>query len=297
MKSLTVLVLILALPTLTWAQGSSTAETHLKFLFPARILSMGEASVADPDNATSSFSNPACLVSSKSTEISFSQVQWVQDIQTQLLSTSIPLSVGTASFALTSTNVGDIEVRDIPGPALGTFTAHFTTIQAGYGLPLFQDISIGATAKYLYDKLYVDEASGFGLDFGALYKSPLEGMTLGLSLTNFGKMGRYRAQSPDLPSRANVGADYQVTENDFRFVGDFAVSRETTSGTTLTHFGAEANYTDLLSVRLGYQTGYDNRGLSAGLGVRYSIATLDYAFVPFSQGFGEAHIITVSIHF
>ncbi len=294
MKSI-ILLILLTLPAVAWAQGSSTGESYLKFLFPARVLSMGEAPIADPSNATSSFANPACLASSNSAEIMFSQLQWIQDVQTQLLSASVPLPLGTASLAISSTSVGDIEVRDVPGPSLGTFNAHFNTFQVGYGATLFQDFSFGATAKYLYDKLYVDDASGFGVDFGALYKSPMDGLTFGLSLTNYGNMNKLRTQASDLPSRSNLGLNYQIFESEFKFIGNLAVSKETNSGTTAIHVGAEVNYNDLLSLRLGYQTSYDIRGLSAGLGIHYSILQLDYAFVPFSQGFGEAHIITMAV--
>ncbi len=294
---LSAIFVCLILPSIAVAQGSSTGESYLKFLYPARVLSMGEAAVADPSYATTSFVNPACLVSAKSPEIMFSQLQWIQDIQTQLLHTTLPLSFGTVSLGISSTSVGGIEVRDVPGPSLGTFSAHFTTFQLGYGTAIFDNVSVGTTVKYLYDKLYVDEASGFGLDFGGLYKTPLEGLTVGFSLTNFGKMGSFRAVSSDLPSMAIGGVNYQVNENDFDLIGDAAVSRETNSGTTAIHVGGEATYSDLVSLRIGYRTGYDARGISAGLGIRYSLLQLDYAYVPFSQGFGDAHVITVAIRF
>jgi hypothetical protein len=187
-------------------------------------------------------------------------------------------------------------VRDVPGAPLGTFSAHFTTIQLGYAAAVLEELQLGATAKYLYDKLYVDEASGFGLDLGALYKSPYDGLTFGVSVSNIGRMARFRSQASDLPTTSSLGLNYQFKESDFQFTGDLALSREMISRTNAIRAGAEATYDDLLSLRLGYQTSYDIRGISAGLGIHYSILRLDYAFVPFSQGFGDAHIITLSVN-
>lgn len=289
------LMSLLLLPTFVRAQGSTSGDSYLKFLYPARVLSLGTATVADPLNSTSSFLNPASLTASKSLDVMFSQLQWIQDVQTQILNTSFPFVTGTLSVTLSNTGVGNIEVRDVPGPPIGTFDAHFSTIQLGYALPITEGLSVGASGKYLYDKLYTDDASGYGIDLGALYALPVEGMTLGVSVTNLGSVASFRTQKTDLPSQANAGLDYRFTGNDFEFAGDFALSRDIRESLTSAHFGAEATYNKLLSLRLGYLTGYDIRGFSAGLGVRYSLIHLDYAFVPFSQGFGDAHIITIGI--
>ena len=58
--------------------------------------------------------------------------------------------------------------------------------------------------------------------------------------------------------------------------------------------GVESTYDHVLSFRLGYQTGYETQCLSAGLGIVYSFARLDYAYVPFLLDFGNAHIFTLT---
>jgi hypothetical protein len=296
MKSLTILLLLI-LPGLSLAQGTSAGEASLQFLYPARILSMAGAPIADPNDAATSFANPACLASGKSVEIMFSQLQWVQDIQTQLISTSVPLAIGAAAFAISNTSVGDIPIRDIPGPELGSFSYHSTSFQLGYGLEMFPELSIGATVKYLYDKLYVDEASGYAIDLGTLYRTPIDGLSLAATLNNIGQMNAFRAQKTDLPTQAGLGAYYSVKSEDFEFVSALAVGQETAAGgTNHISVGGEVTYNKLLSVRIGYQSGYDIRGLTAGLGIRYSVIKLDYAYVPFSQGFGNANILTIGLN-
>ncbi len=295
MKSLIIFVCFL-LPAYGLAQGTSTGEASLKFLFPARILSMAGAPIADPDNSTASFLNPACLASGKSLEVTFSQLQWIQDVQTQLLSTSLSLPIGTVAFAISSTNVADIPIREIPGPALGSFSSHSTAFQLGYGFNLLPELSMGSTVKYLYDKLYIDDASGYAIDLGALYRSPFEGLSFAVAVTNLGQMNAFRSQKTDLPTKVDLGGYYSVSSGDFDFVSSLAIGRETTTGgTNGFRLGGEATYEKLIAIRIGYQTGLDIRSLSAGIGIHYSIIQLDYAYIPFSQGFGDANIITVGV--
>ena len=46
--------------------------------------------------------------------------------------------------------------------------------------------------------------------------------------------------------------------------------------------------TAVLALRLGYQTA-DNRGLSGGMRIRVRSWSVDYAYMPFSDGLGQAH--------
>lgn len=286
------------LPTLLNAQGSSVGEANLKLLFPARTTSMAEAAIADSATMTSYFANPACLASSNSVQVMFSQMQWIQDIQTQQLATSLPTSLGSFVFALSNTSVNDIPIRDTPGPPLGTFDSHSTVFQLGYAFNPAQEYSIGASVKYLYDKLYQDEATGYGLDLGVNYRSPIEGASVALAILNVGKMNAFRSQKTDLPTRVDAGIQYAFSAEDFGFLGGVVLGHETASdGLTNFRVGGEVTYEQLLAVRIGYQTGYDIRGLSAGLGIEYSLVQLDYAYVPFSQGFGNANIITIGFKF
>lgn len=284
------------MPFVVLAQGTSTGGSDLKFLFPARILSMADATIADTANATSSFVNPASLASGKGPEIMFSQMQWIQDIQTQLISTSVPLLDGTIAFAISSTSIAGIEIRDVPGPPIGTFNAHSTVFQLGYGMIAIKDVNIGATVKYLYDKLYIDEASGYAIDIGGIYTTPVRGLALGATLTNIGRINKFRSDYSNLPSSLTVGVNYGYAVDQFKFVGAVMGSHKTVPGLNAIHLGAEVMYSDLIAARIGYQTSYDIRGISAGLGIRYAILQLDYAYVPFSEAFGDANIITIGIH-
>lgn len=53
-------------------------------------------------------------------------------------------------------------------------------------------------------------------------------------------------------------------------------------------WGVERSYRNL-SLRAGYQTGYDEKNFSFGLGITYRNFHLDYAFVPYQSDLGSAH--------
>ncbi len=286
-------LLIFFVPAVALSQGSSRGFVSLKFPLNAFDAATSEAFVSDPMSLQSVRLNPANIASRESYDIVFSHMQWIQDIRTENLSLAAPLIFGSLSFSLANTSVDDIELRDQPGPPLGTFSSQATVFQLAYGIEATNALKIGIASKYLYEKIFVDEATGLGFDAGAIYLPPVKGLSLGFAVTNLGNLSAFRAQQTDLPSQVRIGGTYAF------FLGATtlrtAASYASELGTSNSHLGlgGEFTYRNQFSLRLGYQSGYDSRGLSAGLGIRYSIVSIDYAYVPFSLDLGEAHIFTI----
>ncbi len=294
MKTIACVTLVLLMfPALLIAQGTSVGSAELKIAQTGRFASMGEASIADEGTLSSAAVNPANLNRQKTAELLFSHVEWIQGVQSEFFVASLPYSFGTLAFSISNTNVNDIEIRDRPGPPLATFSARSAAFQASYATSAPNELSVGGAIKLLYEKIYADEASGLGFDVGFVYHFSLPGLMLGISATNLGSMSKFRNEGSDLPTRMNVGASYNLTESDFNFffASRYAISSEKEGN----HFnnGIEVSYRQTIAFRIGYQTGYDSRGFSAGLGFRYEFAKLDYAYVPFSFSLGNAHLFTI----
>ena len=223
----------------------------------------------------------------------FSHTEWIQDVQTEYLSLAAPSDLGSFSLSLGSTSVNGIEIRTIPGPSIGTFDAQSVYFQLTYGIALSQNIRIGIAPKYLYEKIYVDETTGFGIDAGVLYTPPVNGLSLGCSLTNLGSLTAFRVERIDLPTQISVGGTYAINLDQMIFRAAAAFSREIE--TSINHFciGGEATYNHAITARIGYQTGIDIRGFSAGIGIRYSFIVIDYAYVPFSLDLGNSQLISI----
>ena len=290
-------LLLIAFPGFLFSQGSSRGAVSLKLPITPFVGATGESFVADPADLQSLGLNPANLASHESYGVMFSHTEWLQDTRTEFLSLAVPLDLGAIAFSIANTSVDGIEIRDVPGPALGTFNFQSASFQIAYGLEISQSIRLGIAPKYLYEKIYVDEATGYGIDAGILYKPSLDGLILGCSLTEIGSLGAFRSTQTDLPSQVRVGGTYAFAVKEFSSRTALAFSSEL--GTPHRHFclGGEASYNNTVALRFGYSTGYDVRGFSMGIGILYSIAVVDYAYIPFSRQVGNAHIISIGIIF
>jgi len=209
-----------------------------------------------------------------------------------------PFNFGSLAFSIANTSVDDIEIRDIPGPAIGTFNFQSTSFQLTYATKLTESISVGISPKYIYEKNFTDESSGYGIDAGILYSPSIDHLILGLSLTDIGSLSAYRTEEIDLPTVIRIGCTYSIPL-DKTILIRAATSFSSELNTSIKHFnlGGEMIYDNTLFARIGFQTGYDLRNISAGLGLCYNVAVIDYAYIPFSGEAGNAHIMSICFNF
>jgi hypothetical protein len=280
-----------------FAQGTSTGSSQLKIPLDARTAALSQANVADDGQLSSWLLNPANLYSRGNLTVTLTHSQWIQDIQSEFLAAQIPISWGTIGLGISTNSVPGIEVRDIPGPSLGTFSARFTALQLGIAASPVQNVSFGASAKYLYEKLYADDATGYGFDVGLLYETPITGLQAAVAVTNTGSLDQFRQERSDLPAFCRGGLAYSSSSNDFAFSVNASFASDLQQNESHLLGSLEATYNNAVSARLGYASGYDSRGLTGGLGIRYEFLQFSYAFVPFSLGLGDAHLFTLAFQF
>jgi hypothetical protein len=108
-----------------------------------------------------------------------------------------------------------------------------------------------------------------------------------------GSLAAFRKERTDFPSQIRLGGTYSFSLGEIVFRAASGLSSELGLSVNHAHFGAEATYNQVVTARFGYQTGIDARGFSAGMGIRYSVVVIDYAYVPFSMLMGNAHIISI----
>ncbi len=293
MRRHTFIFLLWVVPALLFAQGNTAGSSYLKLPTSARSAALGESLVAEAGNLSASMFNPALLALKTNTELQLTHAEWIQQVQFNHFTGSIPYPFGTFSIAVSSTAIDDIEVRDKPGPAVSTFTARATSAHASFGTLMGTNIALGFGAKVLYEKYYINETTGVAFDAGLVYLAPLDGLTAAISLTHFGSMSQLKNERSDLPTQTRFGAAYRTRSGPFSILVSSQVSNEIESVESRIHFGAEIMYDQSVSLALGYQTGYETRGVSGGVGFLYDVLRLDYAYVPFSLGLGDAHLITI----
>lgn len=298
MKRAFLLVLVLSSVIIPQSAGNS-GLSFLKIGFGARNIAMGDIGVVSSNDLTSLNYNPAILAGYTSPEIIFTHNEWLQDVRSEVFGGSVRFLGLPLAFGVNTTRVPDIEVRTRPGDAESKFTAQFFSGSASTGFYLLDNLSIGATAKYIYEGMFSDDANGWGFDFGAFYTTSIEGLSIGAAVRNLGSMNQLRFEETKLPSDFSFGAQYFFALNNINSevkVGT-AYQKYTDSDDSHINIGTEFYYDKLLALRAGYQTGYESKGFSAGVGLTWSKLFFDYGFVPFKYNLGTTHIISIKLKF
>jgi len=281
------------------AQGAGqTGLAFLKLGIGSRALAMGEAYSADASDPSAVYYNPASLSLSKSTQIMLMHREWIQDTKTEFLGAQSAVDRFAYGIGINSTSVDNIEVREVPGPPEATFSARNVAMGISAAYEIYPSLSIGVTGNFLYEKMLVNEASGYGLNFGALYQMP-SNVRFAMSVSNLGSMSELDQASSKLPATLRLGASYHTPLEAIE--GDATTSVDVVSvsedNTPHIHFGGELSYKETFAIRAGYQTGYETKNFSAGFGVRYGMFQLDYAFVPVQLDLGSTHTFSLGINF
>ena len=298
MKKIILISIISASVVFAQSAGSS-GLSFLKFGFGARNIAMGDAGASASNDLSALFYNPARLNSVEMNEVMFMHNEWIQDVSSEIGGIkwnmfSLPWAVG---FNVTS--VDDIEVREIPGEPVSTFNANYFFMSLSSGFTVINDLDFGASIKYLYEGLLNNQANGIGFDFGLNYKTPVNGLTASTVIKNIGSMNALRNEETKLPADFRLGSSYQFGVESAKLDIITAAEFQKYLDADDIHFnlGGDIVYDQLLALRAGYQTGYESRGFTAGLGIMWSSLRFDYAFMPFSLGLGNANLFSLQFKF
>jgi hypothetical protein len=294
-------VLILMFPVLSiYAQNDGAANTGMSFLklgVTSRAVALGEAVVSFTDDASATHYNPANLFLGSNVNVMFMHNEQVLGIRTEFLAGKVKYNKFAFGFHMNSTSISDIEVREIPGPPQDVFTAQNFDFALSGAYKINDNIQFGVTTKFLYEKIYINNASGYAFDFGGLYHK--DKFAAGISFANYGSMGALVNEKIKLPASVRLGASYlfdipKLNGGLRAAIDGFKVND---GGKFHINGGAEFVFRDLLSIRAGYQTGYDDRSFTTGIGIKYKAFNLDYAFVPYKYSLGNSHTFTLGTSF
>jgi len=300
MKNIIAIILSLLLTGWAFAQNDGAGNTGLSFLklgVSSRAVSLGEAVVSNSYDASATHYNPAAMFLGSDVNAIFMHNEQILGVRTEYLAAKVKFNRIALGFGLNNTSINDIEVREIPGVPIDNFTAQNFAFGISGAYKINDMVQVGVTAKFLYEKIYIDNASGYAFDLGGLYTK--ENLSIGAAISNLGSMTELRTESTNLPASGRLGASYLIVipniDGGVRVGADgFKVFD---GGKFHINAGAEFLYKDFLSIRAGYQSGYEDRNFTTGLGLKYKAFSLDYAFVPYRYSLGSSHTITVGTSF
>ncbi len=291
---LSILITILPLQSIN---AITSGFSFLKTGISPRAISMGESYSMNRFEPSSTFYNPAFLGLSSKLELQFIHKEWFKDSRIEYLGFATQINKIRFSIGINSFSIQNIELRTIPGPPEGTFTARNLALSFSSAYK-FKDVTIGLTTKLLYEKIYIYEASGFAFDLGALY-SYSDYLNANISINNIGKMNPLLNQSSKLPInlRFGISSYYELGETKFRIYPALQLLTIFDEKKNHIQTGLEIDYDNLISFRIGVQSGYSTHNISTGFGINYKAFTFDFAYMPLKYSLGNSLSFSTKIAF
>ena len=311
----------------------TVAASFLEIEVGSRAVGMGGAYVAVVDDATAVYWNPAGLARIHKSEVVLIHTNWLVGTSFDFVAIAFPVgNFGTIGASLTSLSTDEMEVRTVLLPN-GTGERFSTTdLSAGlsYAMDLTEKFSIGVNAKYISQKIWHMGAQGFALDIGTLFKTNLNGMTIGMSISNFGTSMRLQGndifvnydEAPNLggsndripafkqtekyslPLILRVGLAMDIVNRESNVVTVALNAAHPNDNTEYINMGVEYTIADVVALRMGYKNTFlkdSEEGLTAGVGTKLVLAggiafTVDYAYQDFGR-LNNAQLFSLTLEF
>ncbi len=299
MRYITLAVLIMLLPLSVTAINSNAGEYGFQFLQipvnPAAAALAGNGIYAN--NYSGAFIlNPAANLMDERFSISMQHCIWLTDTScSQLI-----YSNGNRNrhFGLTARilDYGQLETRDDTGLLIGNFHPLDANILANFALRILPDHMVGINAGLLYEKLDTASSYGFSSDLGYMYLPPITNSLIFASVRNIGTTSKMDQERIKLPLGFETGIGYTMPKDDYNLSGQLALNKSVDSDVRFTISSVLA-LRQILKLRLGYKTNYDEEGLTAGIGINWSNLEIDYGWTSFTDRLNDTHSFGITYNF
>ncbi len=302
---------VTAAAALLGAADARAAGTALRRAFWARPQALGEAFTAAAGGVSSLGINPAGLGGLKRPEILMGHSRGLTDDQWSAMGYAQPVRAAVVAASLFYYDAGDILVNLSSG-LRETRSAQRDLVWSGAAAaPIGKSLTVGGGAKVFRSDLAGEKlATGWAFDAGALWRSPLRGLSLGGAVLNMGPEVTFEEASDPLPRTLRAGASFGRSFSEFEWAaGDLYDSlRLSAAFDAVLTLGEPAAYGagvegDLelaegrfAMLRLGRIFNRDPDGFTLGLGFAAGRFTLDYA-LGLVRVFDNAHHVTLGWRF
>ncbi len=310
----------------------TTAADFLSIPVGARATAMGNAVTALVDDATSAYWNPAGLTAMPGGGLAVEGAEWLAGVSFNFVSLVLPVGGGKVAVAVTSMRTPQMEVTTINSPnGTGeTFDAASYVVSLSYARALTDRFSIGASVKTIQERIWNSSSSSMAVDIGTQFVTPFRGIRLGASITNFGaklqlagddllvrvdidpanrgnnesNTAFLRTDRFDLPLTMRIGLAGEVYQSGASRLTLAMEALNPNNSEQYLNIGAELGLlNDLVMLRGGYSEillANAVRSFTAGVGIRYRFAPLDFAFdyaYEAQEYFADVNRITLAINF
>ncbi|MFQ5651146.1 MAG: PorV/PorQ family protein [bacterium] len=310
----------------------TTAAQFLKIGAGARPIAMGGAYTALSNDILSTYWNPAGLSRIAGTgEATFNHSEWLAETNYDFAAFSINVgTVGSFGAQVISFGTPEQPVRTVRNPdGTGQFwDANSIALGVTYARNLTDRFSIGFTAKFVQESIFNVRALGAAFDLGVLYDTPLQNLTLGATITNFGtKMslggrdiffnedplpedgtvdqvpGEFRTDSFEMPLNLRFGLAWRVMSNETFKVVASADGTQPNDNNEFLNGGIEVGIRNTLFLRGGYKALFlenSEQGVTFGAGLKYDTVGLnlriDFAWADYGR-LDDVKFVTFSVRY
>lgn len=200
----------------------------------AKQAGMGEAYSALADDASAGYYNPAGLAFQDRyrKNLQFMHMNWLPSLADDMYYEYLGYSQyaegwGNFAFNVVYFNMGEQNrTTSTSSEIVGKFQSFELIASGSYGATMTDNLSLGLTMKAIYSKLAdigqeAEKGKGIGtsfaLDFGAMYKPSVRGLSLSAVIHNLGPKISYIdvTQADPLPLNMVFGAAYIPVESEF----------------------------------------------------------------------------------
>jgi hypothetical protein len=312
------------------------AQTGMKFLsvsLDARASALGEAFTSLQTNAAAMFYNPAGMARIDNfASVVLGGTNYIADIKYiygGIAFAPFNGEYGVLGINFESVNYGDLQAtirydNDQGYLDAGTFSPNALSVGIGYAKALSDKFSVGGNVKYVRQSLGTAIVGGVQLDpngnpsgntstaetnvvafdFGVIYKTGFKSLDFGMDVRNFAREVRYVKDGFQLPLMFKIGISFDAVDlldNVDKDMHSLLLSFDASHPRDYPEqvaIGAEYTFMKLLSLRVGYQTPNDEKGISAGVGLEHTFSSfnfgVDYAYTSFGV-FDKVQ--QISVHF
>lgn len=192
-----------------WAVAGTEGASFLNIPVGAGPAAVGGGYSALATDAYATVYNPAGLGFLPSSQVAAQHVAYLGTEHYEYLS-GVHSFRGNSAWGASMQYLGsgDIAQTDAAGNQIGDFTASFASYNLSYGQRLTEQVSAGATMKWIHGKLSDVTANSVAGDFGVLYK-PLPGWTVASTLMNAGRDLKFLTVGDPLPLGWHIGTAYR----------------------------------------------------------------------------------------
>jgi len=305
------------------SRAGTSAYTFLKIGTGAKSQALGGAFVGLADDGTALYYNPAGLTATAESyelyddlldkplnkptynRFTASYINYLLDFQYGFVGYVRKLDEKTsAGISIAYQNYGTFNRLNSLGDKTGTFGASDMALGLTYSKKFRSSWSLGATGKFIYEKIDTYSSNGLAFDLGFMYLNG-GGTRVGFAVTNLGAQlsGLTATHKDPLPTKGALGLSHQLRGLPFLFSSEvgkpfdgdfyFALGMEVVS---LRPFYLRVGWT---SLGRDYRIGTDSdilAGMAGGFGYSYREYSLDYSYSSYAD-LGNVHRVTLGAGF